>query len=108
MNTWALLHQGELGPFSVHEKPIWPFGANSWNIPNSPGHHFNNQALQDSKWFAWWVLLLHFLFGLLFQSWTQLSLNLYNQSAGRDVPNPLLCLPSLFRLPLLLHDSIWF
>lgn len=37
MSTWALLHQGELGPFLEHEKPIWPFGANSWNIPNSPG-----------------------------------------------------------------------
>ena len=39
MSTWALLHEGELRQFLEHEKAIWPFRANSWNIPSSPGHH---------------------------------------------------------------------
>lgn len=39
MSTWALLHEGKLKPFSEREKAIWPFRADSWNIPNSPGHH---------------------------------------------------------------------
>ena len=35
MSTWALL-LGELQWFSEHEKAIWPFRAESWNIPKSP------------------------------------------------------------------------
>ena len=35
MSTWALL-LGELQWFSEHEKAIWPFRAEPWNIPKSP------------------------------------------------------------------------
>lgn len=108
MSTWALLHEGKLKQFLEHEKALWPFRDNSWNIPNSPGLPFNNHSLQDSKRFAYWVLLLHFFFGLLLQSWTQLALTLCNQSTGMEVPSALPCFHFLLRLSSLLQAQAGF